>query len=145
MFLGLPRWAPWCRFSARANRTFTVFTDEAGYYTATGLLPGSLHPQGHGSFFLPALREKIGLRPGASLSVNITLSTLLGRHATWPDSRRSRTTMTGSGLCVRSRIVPFFASLTIPQLPQKSRITKCAELSPSWRVRPQAVTAPAPI
>ena len=28
--------------------------------------------------FLPALREKIGLRPGASLNVNVTLSTLLG-------------------------------------------------------------------
>ena len=61
-----------------ANRTFTVFTDEAGHYTATGLLPGLYTLKVSAPSFLPALREKIGLRPGASLNVNITLSTLLG-------------------------------------------------------------------
>jgi hypothetical protein len=61
-----------------ANRTLTVFTDEAGHYTATGLLPGFYSLKVSAPSFLPALREKIGLRPGASLNVNITLSTLLG-------------------------------------------------------------------
>jgi len=61
-----------------ANRTLTVFTDEAGHYTATGLLPGLYSLKVSAPSFLPALREKIGLRPGASLNVNITLSTLLG-------------------------------------------------------------------
>ncbi len=61
-----------------ANRTLTVFTDGAGYYTATGLLPGLYTLKVTAPSFLPALREKVGLRPGASLNVNITLSTLLG-------------------------------------------------------------------
>jgi len=61
-----------------ANRTLTVFTDGAGYYTATGLLPGLYTLKVTAPSFLPALREKVGLRPGASLNVNVTLSTLLG-------------------------------------------------------------------
>ena len=59
------------------NRTLTVFTDGAGYYAATGLLPGLYTLQVTAPSFLPALREKIGLRPGASLNVNVTLTTLL--------------------------------------------------------------------
>ena len=61
-----------------ANRTLTVFTDEAGHFTATGLLPGIYSLKVTAPSFLPALREKIGLRPGGSLNLNITLSTLLG-------------------------------------------------------------------
>jgi hypothetical protein len=60
-----------------ANRSLTVFTDGNGYYTATGLLPGLYTLQVTAPSFLPALREKIGLRPGASLNINITLNTLL--------------------------------------------------------------------
>ena len=66
------------RVLGAANRTLTVFTDEAGYYTATGLLPGLYTLKVTAPSFLPALREKVGLRPGASLNVNVTLSTLLG-------------------------------------------------------------------
>jgi hypothetical protein len=61
-----------------ANRTLTVFTDGAGFYAATGLLPGLYSLKVTAPSFLPALREKVGLRPGASLNVNVTLSTLLG-------------------------------------------------------------------
>jgi hypothetical protein len=61
-----------------ANRTLTVFTDGAGYYTATGLLPGLYTLKVTAPSFLPALREKVGIRPGASLNINVTLSTLLG-------------------------------------------------------------------
>ena len=61
-----------------SNRTFTVFTDAAGFYTATGLIPGLYTLKVTAPSFLPALKEKIGIRPGASLSVNVTLSTLLG-------------------------------------------------------------------
>lgn len=60
-----------------ANRSITVFTDGAGYYTATGLLPGIYSLKVTAPSFLPTLREKVGLKPGANLSVNITLSTLL--------------------------------------------------------------------
>ena len=61
-----------------ANRNLTVFTDGAGYYTASGLLPGFYSLKVTAPSFLPALREKVGLRPGASLNINVTLSTLLG-------------------------------------------------------------------
>jgi len=61
-----------------ARHSFTVFTDESGFYTASGLLPGLYTLKVTAPSFLPALREKIGLRPGATLNVNITLSTLLG-------------------------------------------------------------------
>ncbi|HTS10438.1 MAG TPA: TonB-dependent receptor [Candidatus Eisenbacteria bacterium] len=60
-----------------ANHTLTVFTDGAGYYTATGLLPGLYSLKVTAPSFLPTLREKVGLKPGANLSINITLSTLL--------------------------------------------------------------------
>jgi carboxypeptidase family protein len=60
-----------------ADRTFTVFSDGAGYYTATGLLPGFYTLKVSAPSFLPALREKIGLRPGGSINVNVTLTTLL--------------------------------------------------------------------
>jgi Carboxypeptidase regulatory-like domain len=60
-----------------ANHSLTVFTDGAGYYSASDLLPGLYTLKVSAPSFLPALREKIGLRPGASLSVNVTLSTLL--------------------------------------------------------------------
>ena len=60
-----------------ANHTLTVFTDGSGHYTATGLLPGVYSLKVTAPSFLPTLREKVGLKPGANLSVNITLSTLL--------------------------------------------------------------------
>jgi hypothetical protein len=75
---GIPQMGAVVQILGAANRTFTVFTDEAGHYTATGLLPGFYTLKVSAPSFLPALREKIGLRPGASISVNITLSTLLG-------------------------------------------------------------------
>lgn len=61
-----------------ANRSLTVFTDGAGFYTATGLLPGLYSLKVTAPSFLPSLREKVGLRPGASLNINVTLNTLLG-------------------------------------------------------------------
>jgi hypothetical protein len=61
-----------------AHHTFTVFTDENGHYAATGLLPGLYTLKVTAPSFLPALREKVGLRSGGTLSINITLSTLLG-------------------------------------------------------------------
>jgi hypothetical protein len=60
-----------------ADRTFTVFSDGAGYYTATGLLPGIYSLKVSAPSFLPALREKIGIHPGTHINVNVTLNTLL--------------------------------------------------------------------
>lgn len=53
-----------------------VFTDDRGFYSVSGLLPGTYNLRVSAPSFLPALREKVGLRPGARLMVNVTLTTL---------------------------------------------------------------------
>src|ERR1700730_16902085 len=75
---GAPQMGAVVQILGAANRSLTVFTDGAGYYTATGLLPGFCTLKVTAPSFLPALREKLGLHAGASLNVNVTLSTLLG-------------------------------------------------------------------
>lgn len=60
------------------DHTFTVLTDGAGYYIATGLLPGLYSLKVTAASFLPASRDKVGVRPGATVNVNVTLKTLLG-------------------------------------------------------------------
>jgi hypothetical protein len=67
-----------------AARTFTVFTDGAGFYTATDLLPGLYTVKVSAPSFLPALRDKVGLHPGSSTHLNITLSTLLNAMRVGP-------------------------------------------------------------
>src|ERR1700722_10375049 len=75
---GIPQMGAVVQILGAANRGLTVFTDGAGYYTASGLLPGFYTLKVTAPSFLPALREKVGLHAGASLNVNVTLSTLLG-------------------------------------------------------------------
>jgi hypothetical protein len=60
-----------------AARTLTVFTDGAGYYSAKDLLPGFYSVKVSAASFLPAWRDRVGLHPGASTHLDITLSTLL--------------------------------------------------------------------
>jgi Carboxypeptidase regulatory-like domain len=75
---GTPQMGAVVQLLGATHRTFTVFTDASGYYTASGLLPGLYTLKVTAPSFLPALREKVGLHPGANLNINITLSTLLG-------------------------------------------------------------------
>ena len=75
---GTPQMGAVVEILGAANRTLTVFTDTAGFYTATGLLPGLYSLKVTAPSFLPALREKVGIRAGTSLKLNVTLSTLLG-------------------------------------------------------------------
>lgn len=53
-----------------------VFTDDRGFYSIASLLPGTYSLKVSAPSFLPSLREKIGLRAGAKLMVNITLTNL---------------------------------------------------------------------
>jgi hypothetical protein len=53
-----------------------AFTDDRGFYSVSGVLPGVYSLKVSAPSFLPALREKIGVRPGAKLMVNVTLTTL---------------------------------------------------------------------
>lgn len=63
--------------ASSAAQALVVFTDEAGFYSASGLLPGLYSVKVSAPSFLTALRDKVGIHPGASLQLNITLSTLL--------------------------------------------------------------------
>jgi len=60
-----------------AARILTVFTDRDGFYSATGLLPGSYSIKAYVPSFLPALREQIGLHAGTHLLIDLTVRTLL--------------------------------------------------------------------
>jgi Carboxypeptidase regulatory-like domain len=53
-----------------------VFTDDRGFYSIASILPGTYSLKVSAPSFLPSLREKIGLRAGAKLMVNITLTNL---------------------------------------------------------------------
>src|SRR5712671_416453 len=75
---GVPQMGAVVEILGSAAHSFTVFTDGAGFYSATGLLPGFYTLKVSAPSFLPALRERVGLRPGSSINVNVTLNTLLG-------------------------------------------------------------------
>jgi hypothetical protein len=64
--------------------TLTVFTDGAGFYSAKDLIPGLYSIKVSVPSFLPYLQEKIGLQPGTSVHVNITLNTLLNAMRVGP-------------------------------------------------------------
>ncbi len=62
--------------ASSALRTLKTFTDEHGFYSIAGILPGTYTLKVQAPSFLPALREKIGVGPGSKLMVNVTLTTL---------------------------------------------------------------------
>ncbi len=74
---GTPQMGAVVQILGAANRSLTVFTDGAGFYNASGLVPGLYTLRVTAPSFLPGLREKVGLRSGATVNVNVTLSTLL--------------------------------------------------------------------
>ena len=59
-----------------AAQALKVFTDDRGFYSLASLLPGTYSIKVSAPSFLPALREKIGVRAGANRMVNVTLTTL---------------------------------------------------------------------
>src|SRR5580700_5521940 len=59
-----------------AAQALKVFTDDRGFYSVASLLPGTYSVKVSAPSFLPSLREKIGVRAGAKMMVNITLTTL---------------------------------------------------------------------
>jgi hypothetical protein len=59
--------------SAQTSRTFT---DDKGFFRATGLIPGIYSVKVSAPAFLPTLRDKISLKAGASVLLNLTLTTI---------------------------------------------------------------------
>jgi hypothetical protein len=62
--------------AVQAVQIMKVFTDDRGFYSVARLLPGTYSVKVSAPSFLPTLREKIGVRAGAKMMVNVTLTTL---------------------------------------------------------------------
>ena len=73
---GAPQMGAVVEVLGAAAQSLKVFTDENGFYSAVGLLPGVYNLKVSAPAFLPALREHIGLHAGGNTIVNVTLSTL---------------------------------------------------------------------
>jgi hypothetical protein len=73
---GVPQMGAAVEVFSRATDAVTVFTDARGFYSVAGLLPGTYHVKVTAPSFLPSLRENVALKAGASVLVNVTLSTL---------------------------------------------------------------------
>jgi Carboxypeptidase regulatory-like domain len=73
---GAPQMGAAVELLGSALHSLKVFTDDRGFYSVSGVLPGTYSLKVSAPSFLPALREKIGVRPGSKLMVNVTLTTL---------------------------------------------------------------------
>src|ERR1700722_13829302 len=73
---GIPQMGAMVEVLGAAAHSLKGFTDENGFYSAAGLLPGVYNLKVSAPAFLPALREHVGLHAGGNAIVNITLSTL---------------------------------------------------------------------
>ncbi len=73
---GIPQMGAAVEVLSAAARSLKVFTDENGFYSIHDLLPGTYSLKVTAPSFLPALRDRIGLRAGSAMMVNVTLSTL---------------------------------------------------------------------
>src|SRR5580692_12368218 len=73
---GIPQMGAMVEVLGAAAHSLKVFTDENGFYSAAGLLPGIYNLKVSAPAFLPALREHVGLHAGGNAIVNVTLNTL---------------------------------------------------------------------
>jgi hypothetical protein len=74
---GIPQMGAVVEIIGTAARTLTVFTDGAGYYYASDLVPGLYTVKVSAASFLPAWHDRVGIHTGANTHLNITLTTLL--------------------------------------------------------------------
>ncbi|MFZ0796725.1 MAG: carboxypeptidase-like regulatory domain-containing protein [Terriglobales bacterium] len=73
---GVPQMGAAVEILDSAAQALKVFTDDRGFYSVASLVPGTYSVKVSAPSFLPSLREKIGVRAGAKLMVNVTLTTL---------------------------------------------------------------------
>lgn len=73
---GAPQMGAVVEVLSGAAQAVHVFTDENGYFSAAGLLPGLYNLKVSAASFLPTIKEGVGIRPGARVLVNLTLNTL---------------------------------------------------------------------
>src|SRR6202047_3941772 len=73
---GAPQMGAAVEILGSAAQALEVFTGHHGFYSVASLLPGTYSVKVSAPSFLPTLREKIGVRAGVKLMVNVTLTTL---------------------------------------------------------------------
>jgi hypothetical protein len=73
---GAPQMGAVVEVLGSAAQALKVFTDDRGFYSVASLLPGTYSVKVSAPSFLPSLRERIDVRAGAKLMVNVTLTTL---------------------------------------------------------------------
>src|SRR6202030_3703704 len=71
---GAPQMGAVVEVLGTASQVFKLVTDDKGLFIATGLVPGLYSVKVSAPAFLPTLREKISLKAGASVLLNLTLS-----------------------------------------------------------------------
>jgi hypothetical protein len=100
---GVPQMGAAVEVFSSATHAVRVFTDGRGFYSAAGLLPGMYQVKVTAPSFLPSLRENVALKAGASVLVNVTLSTLfeavqmLPPHPGNPDDEGWKWTLRSAG------------------------------------------------
>ena len=73
---GIPQMGAMVDVLGSALQRLRVFTDENGFFSAKVLAPGNYSLRVSAPAFLPTLRDKINVHAGASVLLNLTLSTL---------------------------------------------------------------------
>jgi len=73
---GTPQIGAVVKVMGSAAQVLNLVTDDKGAFRAAGLVPGSYSVKVSAPAFLPTLREKISLKAGASILLNLTLSTV---------------------------------------------------------------------
>jgi Carboxypeptidase regulatory-like domain len=73
---GVPQMGAIVEVLSTAAHSLKAFTDDRGFYSINDLIPGTYSLKVSAPSFLPALRDRIGLRAGSAMVVNVTLNTL---------------------------------------------------------------------
>jgi hypothetical protein len=73
---GAPQIGAVVQVMGSAAQVLNLVTDDKGAFRAAGLVPGTYSVKVSAPAFLPTLREKISLKAGASILLNLTLSTV---------------------------------------------------------------------
>ena len=73
---GVPQMGASVEVLSAAALEFKALTDEKGFFRLANLVPGIYSVKVTAPSFLPTLRERVGLREGSAMVVNLTLNTL---------------------------------------------------------------------
>ncbi len=74
--------------AANSMTVAIAFTDQRGHYSVANLIPGRYLVRASATLFIPATRNNLQLRNGASAVVNLTLATLFDTASWLPAERR---------------------------------------------------------